>query len=135
MLYRIEDSFRVLKSTMKSRPVYHWTEQRIKGHFMMCFIGFLLERELENKMKDEQLQMSPGSIKNALYSMQLSEIEIENEKLLFKGKNDTLGSKIFAKYRIKLPKNLSTKEEINEYPEKDIRLKNKTGQINITSSF
>lgn len=118
MLYRIEDSFRVLKSTMKARPVYHFTELRIKGHFMMCFIGFLLERELENKMKDEQLQMSPGSIKNALYSMQLSEIEIENENYYLKGKNDTLGSKIFAKYRIKLPKNLSTKEEINEYLKK-----------------
>jgi transposase len=115
MLYRIEDSFRVLKSTMKTGPIYHWTEQRIKGHFMMCFIAFLLERELENKMKDDDMSASPEAIKKALYSMQISEIELENQHYYLKGKNDTLGSKIFAKYRLKLPKNMSTKEEIHEY--------------------
>lgn len=117
MLYRIEDSFRVLKSTMKARPVYHWTEQRIKGHFMMCFIAFLLERELENKMQDDDMQASPERIKAALNSMQTSEIQIaqEQEKFYMKGKNDSLGSKIFAKYRIKLPKNVSTKEEMDDY--------------------
>lgn len=115
MLYRIEDSFKVMKSTMKARPVYHWTEQRIKGHFMMCFIAFLLERELENKMMDDDVPSSPERIKKALYSMQISEIKLEDKNYFLKGKNDTLGSKIFAKYRIKLPKNLSTKEEIYEY--------------------
>jgi transposase len=29
MLWQIENSFRVLKSTLDLRPVYHWTEKRV----------------------------------------------------------------------------------------------------------
>ena len=46
-LWKIEESFRVMKSTMKTRPIFHWTPKRIKGHFVVCFMAFLLERELE----------------------------------------------------------------------------------------
>ena len=42
-------SFRIMKITMKVRPIFHWTPKRIKGHFLVCFIAFLLERELEFK--------------------------------------------------------------------------------------
>jgi transposase len=38
-LWKIEESFRVLKSTMRTRPIFHWTPKRIKGHFVTCFIG------------------------------------------------------------------------------------------------
>ncbi|MGI6286752.1 IS1634 family transposase, partial [Neomoorella humiferrea] len=43
-LWRVEESFRVMKSTLEVRPVFHWTERRIKGHFVICFLAFLLER-------------------------------------------------------------------------------------------
>jgi transposase len=41
-LWKIEDSFRVLKSTMQTRPIFHWTPKRIKGHFVACFMAFVL---------------------------------------------------------------------------------------------
>ena len=39
-LYKIEDSFRVLKSTFDTRPIYHYKERRIEAHFIVCFIAF-----------------------------------------------------------------------------------------------
>ena len=45
-LWKIEESFRILKSHIKARPIFHWTEKRIKGHFVLCFIAFLIERTL-----------------------------------------------------------------------------------------
>ncbi len=41
MLYKIEESFRCMKSSLDLRPVYHWTERRIKGHIMLCFFKLL----------------------------------------------------------------------------------------------
>ena len=36
-LSRIEDSFRIIKSDLEGRPIYVWTEEHIKAHFLICF--------------------------------------------------------------------------------------------------
>ena len=41
-LWRIEESFRIFKSHLETRPIFHWTAKRIKGHFVLSFIAFLL---------------------------------------------------------------------------------------------
>ena len=43
-LWRIEESFRVMKSDLDARPVFVQTEESIKGHFLVCYIAVLLER-------------------------------------------------------------------------------------------
>ncbi len=50
-LWKIEESFRVMKSTLEVRPVFHWTEPRIKGQFVVRFLAFLLERTPEFHLK------------------------------------------------------------------------------------
>jgi len=116
LLYKIEDSFRVMKSNMGTRPVYHWTPKRIEGHFMMCFIAFLLEREMENIMKEQTDEKStPGRIQKALLDMQVTQLEINNTDYYLRSKHDALAGRIFAKLKIKLPNNLSSKKDIYEY--------------------
>jgi len=39
-LWKIEESFRIMKSTLSVKPVFYWTESRIKGHFVICFLVF-----------------------------------------------------------------------------------------------
>ena len=36
-LWKVENSFRELKGTLKTRPMFHWTDKRILGHLVMCF--------------------------------------------------------------------------------------------------
>jgi len=43
-LWKIEESFRVLKTDLKARPVYVWNDNRIKGHFALCFLSLCLVR-------------------------------------------------------------------------------------------
>ena len=47
MLWKIEQSFRILKSCLEARPVYLSSFDSIKGHFLICYIGIVLERILE----------------------------------------------------------------------------------------
>ena len=42
-LSRIEDSFRIIKSDLEGRPVYVWTEEHIKVHFLICFISLTIK--------------------------------------------------------------------------------------------
>jgi transposase len=50
-LWRIEESFRVTKSDLESRPVYVSREDHIKAHFLTCFISLVIARILEMKLK------------------------------------------------------------------------------------
>ena len=43
-LWRIEESFRVMKSSLDARPVFLQKEDCIKGHFLICYIAVLLVR-------------------------------------------------------------------------------------------
>lgn len=69
-LWHIEDCFRVSKSDLKIRPVYHWTEKRIRSHIAICFLALLMERYLEVQLRNKRNQsMSPERIKRALLSV------------------------------------------------------------------
>lgn len=48
--WEIEECFRIMKSEFKARPVYLQKDNRIKAHFMTCFISLLILRILENKL-------------------------------------------------------------------------------------
>lgn len=43
-LWRIEESFKIMKSDLDARPVFLQKENRIKGHFLICYLSVLLER-------------------------------------------------------------------------------------------
>jgi transposase len=116
MLWKIEDSFRVMKSTMEVRPVFHWTPERIKGHFVMCYMAFMMERKLEALLpKPEDAEAnSPERIREALNSMQLAKLETNGETIYLKTRNLPLGSQIFKALGLKTPMNVSREEQLKE---------------------
>src|SRR5574344_116120 len=48
--WRIEQSFRIMKTDFDSRPAFVWNEEHIRGHFAICYIALLLFRLLERKL-------------------------------------------------------------------------------------
>lgn len=48
--WEIEENFRIMKSEFEARPVYVRREDRIKAHFLTCYISLLLYRLLEKKL-------------------------------------------------------------------------------------
>lgn len=48
--WEIEESFRIMKSEFNARPVYVRREDRIKAHFLTCYISLLIYRLLEKKL-------------------------------------------------------------------------------------
>jgi hypothetical protein len=49
-LWEIEESFKIIKSEFRARPVYLRIENHIKAHFLICFVSLLLLRVLEYKL-------------------------------------------------------------------------------------
>ena len=51
--WEIEESFRIMKSEFKSRPVYLSKDDRIKAHFTTCFLALTIFRYLEKILGEE----------------------------------------------------------------------------------
>ena len=51
--WEIETAFRVMKSEFRARPVYVRKDERIKAHFLTCFLALLMLRILEHKLGGE----------------------------------------------------------------------------------
>ena len=48
-LWKIEETFKITKSELETRPVFVWTPESIETHFLSCFIALLIIRLLEQK--------------------------------------------------------------------------------------
>ena len=62
-LWKIEESFKITKSDLETRPVYVWTKEHIEAHFLTCFISLVILRLIEYKTNRKY---STSSIINSL---------------------------------------------------------------------
>lgn len=67
--WEIEESFRIMKTEFEARPVYVRREDRIKAHFMTCYISLLIYRLLEKKLGNVY---TASQILETLRSMQMT---------------------------------------------------------------
>ena len=51
--WEIEESFRIMKTDFKSRPVYHTKDEMIKGHFTICYLALVIYRYLEKQLDEK----------------------------------------------------------------------------------
>jgi transposase len=98
-LWRIEETFKVTKTGMLNlRPVFHSRQDRIRAHFLICFISLLLERILERKL---DWKLSAATIQEKLSSFNSLRIVESNVWQSF-GYTEETGS-IFRRMQIGLP--------------------------------
>ena len=54
-LWKIEESFKVMKSDLYARPVFVWNQKHIRAHFLICFIALLVIRVIQHRMGENAL--------------------------------------------------------------------------------
>ena len=107
-LAKIENTFKVTKSNLESRPVYVWTPEHIEAHFLSCFVSLVIIRLLENKMKNKY---STKQIIEALKNFTSSHIEHD----IYKQNNYNKIIKQFSDiYNLNLDKKYRTLSEIKK---------------------
>ncbi|QUH25560.1 IS1634 family transposase [Serpentinicella alkaliphila] len=109
-LYKIEESFRILKTNLKTRPVYHFKERRIRSHFLICYLALVMQRILEYKLAVNKVELSTYEIINGLEGFIIDEIDYKVDKLYIMS-DKLLNSKI-NKDIFKIEKNVLLSNEI-----------------------
>jgi transposase len=52
-LWIIEDAFGELKGTLRSRPIFHWKDERIIGHLTLCFLAYYCEALMTKALREK----------------------------------------------------------------------------------
>ena len=89
-LWRIEDAFGEMKGLLKSRPMFHWTDQRIIGHLMLCFLTHFCEAHLTKRLRKAGLLQSSKAADNKIIRERpvITSYSIHYTKLYDEKKND-----------------------------------------------
>lgn len=108
-LWEIEESFRIIKSTLKTRPVYHSNLDAIKGHFLICLTALLFIRLIEKKKLKGQI--SASALVKSLKKYTCAQIDNNRYQLFYFDDNLSLLSQY---YSIKLNQHYKTSNEIKD---------------------
>lgn len=65
-LWKIEDAFGEIKGSLKTRPMFHWTDQRIIGHLVLCFLSYYCEAHLTKILREKKDLLESKSITNKI---------------------------------------------------------------------
>jgi len=58
-LWKIEKAFRISKSDLKIRPIFHYRQRRIEAHICITFAAYKVYKELERQLKSLGSKLSP----------------------------------------------------------------------------
>lgn len=79
-LWKVEDAFGEIKGNLKTRPMFHWTDQRIIGHLVLCFLSYLCEAHLTKALRQSYEMLQKKSIANkVIKSRPLTVVQAMNE--------------------------------------------------------
>ena len=61
-LWHVERAFRIAKSKIEIRPMFHFTRKRIEAHICICFVALKVYKELERMLKGSEIKMSVDKV-------------------------------------------------------------------------
>lgn len=93
-LWRIEESFRVMKTYLEARPVFLRNKESIYGHFLICYLALTILRLLEIKTFEDEIPV--GSLVNFIRQYTITETK---EKTYI---NNSTKSDVYEKIKSKL---------------------------------
>lgn len=87
-LWQIEKAFRISKTDLKIRPVYHYRQKRIEAHICVAFVAYTIYKELERLLYKHHAGFSPKRAAELTHTMYGLEYQtpnsIEPEKIILK---------------------------------------------------
>lgn len=80
-LWVVERAFRIGKSTLEMRPIFHFTEKRIEAHICICFVAYKVYKELERIIRMKKIGMSVDKVLEIAKTITTLWIRLPNGKL------------------------------------------------------
>jgi transposase len=78
-LWHVEKAFRISKTDLRIRPMYHYRRRRIEAHVLIAFVAYTIYKELERRLAKERLPISPQRAIELTQTMYELRFELPND--------------------------------------------------------
>lgn len=95
-LWRVEAAFRDLKQNLDLRPMYHRTEDRVRGHIMICFLALVLESFMRLKLKESGSPSTYSEVMHDLEQLKVSKVLTDGKEIVVRNE---LTGQAFAAFK------------------------------------
>jgi hypothetical protein len=106
-LWAVEDLFRTMKSLLATRPVYHRTDEAIRGHVFCSFLALVLRTELEDRLAARGWgEIEWAQLVRDLDRLEEVELAKEEKRFLLRTETSGVAGKVFQAVGVALPPTL-----------------------------
>jgi transposase len=102
-LWQVEHTFRDLKSTFETRPVFHQRDEAIRGHVFCSFLALVLRKVLQRKLEEAGHGFSWAEIKQDLEALQLTMLDENGKRLAVRSQCQGTCGKILQAVGVAIP--------------------------------
>ncbi len=81
-LWHVERAFRIAKSKIEIRPMFHFTRKRIEAHICICFVALKVYKELDRMLKVSEIKMSVDKVLALAKTITTIQIKLYTQTML-----------------------------------------------------
>lgn len=82
-LWNVERAFRISKSKIEIRPMFHFTQRRIEAHVCICFVALKVYKELERLLRLSEIKMSVDKVLALAQTIVTIQIQLPQNRVVF----------------------------------------------------
>ncbi len=75
-LWQIEKAFRISKTDLRIRPVYHRLRRRIEAHICVAFTAYTIYKDVEKRLYDKKIPISPARVADLTKTMYSIKVKV-----------------------------------------------------------
>jgi len=102
-LWMVEQIFRSVKSVVETRPVYHRSDEAIRGHIFCSFLALVMIKEIRTRLESKKMQLEWEDILQDLDALEEIEIVQDGKRFLLRSKTKGCCGDVFKAIGVALP--------------------------------
>jgi hypothetical protein len=99
----VEQMFRSHKALLETRPIFHQTDEAIRGHVFCTFLALVLRKELEDRLAVAQVKPEWRVLLADLDRLQEIEVEQDGKRFILRTPVTGVAGKVFQAVGVALP--------------------------------
>ena len=108
-LWQVEQVFQEMKSLLNTRPIFHKTDDAIRGHVFCSFLALVLKKELNDRLGKMDLDLEWYDIKQDLDNLQEVTLKENDQEFLIRTECKGSCSYVFKAVGVALPPTIRVK--------------------------
>mgnify|MGYP001609999886 CR=1 FL=1 len=105
-LWMVENMFRSMKTLLETRPIYHQSDEAIRGHVFCSFLALLLRKDLEDRLEAKGWDLEWADILRDLDKLVEAKISVNGKQYLIRGETRGSVGKVAQACGVALPPNI-----------------------------